>query len=279
MSAAGRPAPVRGTGIITRPTGQSGSLAAALERAGFASVLLPVFEIAPVARPAALTRVWSRIGQFDLIHFASANAIRHFFEHRPAGAAFKPGAMIAVMGPGSRAAVAPWVRDDAVEIVTPGQELAPVLPTALDSETLMVTLEARLTAGFEGLHALLVKGDGGRDWLAQALTEAGAQVEGVAVYRRLCPRLTEEQAGMLRALSAQPDPTVFVVTSSEGAQNLATMLGAYDAIGAWAKRTPIVVTHARVAQRARTLGFAQVFLSAPNDDAVVRTIESACPPV
>ena len=66
----------RGTAIITRPTGQSGSLAAALGQHGFASLLLPVFDIAPVTRPALVQRVWARSAEFDLIHFASANAIK-----------------------------------------------------------------------------------------------------------------------------------------------------------------------------------------------------------
>jgi len=266
----------RGTAIITRPTGQSGSLAAALGQRGFASLLLPVFDIAPVTRPALVQRVWARSAEFDLIHFASANAIKHFFAHRPAGQAFKPGALIAVMGPGSRAVVTPFLGDAPVQIVTPGQELAPAQPAALDSETLMVTLETVLPGGFVGKRALLVKGDGGRDWLARALTEAGMQAEGIAVYRRLCPLMTPAQADSLRARAAAAEPTAFVVTSSEGAQNLVTMLAPEAALMAWALATPVVVTHARVAQRARTLGFTRVLLSAPNDDAVVRTIESAC---
>jgi len=267
---------LRGTAIITRPTGQAGSLAAALEQRGFASLLLPVFDIAPVTKPAPVHRIWARSADFDLIHFASANAIKHFFAHRPEGRGFKPGALIAVMGPGSRAVITPYLGDAPVRIVTPGQELAPAQPAALDSETLMVTLETVLADGFVGKRALLVKGDGGRDWLAAALAEAGAQVEGIAVYRRLCPPLGETQAASLRTRAAASDPSAFVVTSSEGAQNLVTMLAPDAALTAWAKATPIVVTHARVAQRARTLGFARVFLSAPNDDAVVRTIESAC---
>lgn len=270
------PAAARGTAIITRPTGQSGSLANALAGHGFASLLLPVFDIAPVTKPAPVQRIWTRSPEFDLIHFASANAIKHFFAHRPEGQKFKPGALLAVMGPGSRAAIAPYLGDDTAQIVTPGQELAPVQPAALDSETLMVTLETVLADGFVGKRALLVKGDGGRDWLARALTEAGVQVEGIAVYRRLCPPLSATQAASLRTRIAAPDPSAFVVTSSEGAQNLVTMLAPDATLTAWAKATPIVVTHARVAQRARTLGFARVFLSAPNDDAVVRTIESAC---
>ena len=270
------PAALRGTAIITRPTGQSGSLAAALEHAGFAPLLLPVFEIAPVAKAAPVERVWARIGEFDLIHFASANAIKHFFAHRAPGHAFKPGALLAVMGPGSRAAITPWLGDAPVRVVTPGQELAPAEPAALDSETLMLTLETLLPDGFGGRRALLVKGDGGRDWLAQALDEAGAEVEGIAVYRRLCPRLSDDQVAGLRARMASSAPTAFVVTSSEGAQNLAAMLAPFDAIQAWAKGMPLVVTHARVAQRAASLGFGRVLLSAPNDDAVVRTIELAC---
>lgn len=271
---------MRGTVVVTRPTGQNGSLARRLGDAGWSVLLLPVFEIAPLADGASIARAWRRIGEYDLIHFTSANAIRHFFDHRPAEGrgAFKPGALLAVMGPGSRGVVAPRIEGEPVAIVTPGQELGAVEPAALDSETLMVTLDTLMPAGMHGLRVLMVRGEGGRDWLAGALADAGARVEGLPVYRRLCPTLTVAQLAELENLRARLEPTAFVVTSSEGVQNLATMLAPHEEIGDFVRGVLVVVTHARVAQRAKTLGFRQVKQVAPNDDAVVRTIESTRSP-
>ena len=66
---------------------------------------------------------------------------------------------------------------------------------------------------------LIVRGDGGREWLADRLREAGAEVETVAAYRRLVPEPSIGGLARVHALLAG-EPHAWLVTSSEGVRNL-----------------------------------------------------------
>src|SRR5439155_1658691 len=65
-----------------------------------------------------------------------------------------------------------------------------------DSEALWERLAAR---DWRGAPVLVVRGDGGRDWLAQRLRERGAQVAFVAAYHRAAPRFDAAQRQLLDA--------------------------------------------------------------------------------
>ncbi|WP_434172600.1 uroporphyrinogen-III synthase, partial [Streptococcus pyogenes] len=53
-----------------------------------------------------------------------------------------------------------------------------------DSEALWAQLDP---AALAGKPVLIIRGNGGRDWLGDRLREAGAQVEAVEAYQRTLP--------------------------------------------------------------------------------------------
>jgi uroporphyrinogen-III synthase len=57
------------------------------------------------------------------------------------------------------------------------------------------------------------------------------------------------------------------ITSSEGLRNLYEMIG--DSGRAWLRKTPLFVSHERIAESARKLGFAQVIPTAAGDDGLM----------
>jgi len=285
------------TVVFTRPRGQGAELLRQLADAGFGVLDIPAFEIAPAADPHAVAAMRARLGAFDLIHFASVNALRGLlggdgFE-TAAAASLRPGAWIAVMGPTSRAEALRHPALAGARIVTPGEEAAgapsalaqsPADAPQLDSETLLATLDAIYPTPLAGRRALLVKGDGGRDTLALGLAARGMTVERVEVYQRRCPQLAAADRAALAALAggnaeAAPDrpSAVIVATSSEGIANFHSMLAPWPSLADWLTRTPVLVTHTRVAQRAQALGIAHVRLCAPGDDAIFRTLKSGAP--
>ncbi|TGT11506.1 fused uroporphyrinogen-III synthase HemD/membrane protein HemX, partial [Mesorhizobium sp. M3A.F.Ca.ET.174.01.1.1] len=73
--------------------------------------------------------------------------------------------------------------------------------------------------GLEGKRVLIVRGDGGREWLADRLREAGAQVETVAAYRRLVPEPSIAAWARVHQLLAG-EAHAWLLTSSEGVRNL-----------------------------------------------------------
>jgi hypothetical protein len=75
----------------------------------------------------------------------------------------------------------------------------PLDPARSDSEHLLQALDlARLA----GRRVLVVRGEGGRELMPDALRRAGATVETVAAYRRAVPALTPELAARLAGLLA-----------------------------------------------------------------------------
>ena len=242
--------------IVTRPTAQAAAWVEALQRDGLQAQALPLIGIEPPRDLAAVRAVWARLPEFALVVFVSANAVQHFFAARPAGALWPQGLAAASTGPGTSAAL----RSAGIaHIEEPAAESA-----EFDSEALWARLASR---PWTGLHVLVVRGDGGRDWLAQVLRKHGAEVDFVAAYRRVPPTLDEPARRLLAAAKAEPAQHLWLFSSSEAVSHLLRVAPLFDwsASQAWA-------SHARIAQAARAAGFGRVERVAPDPQAVVRRL-------
>ncbi|MCM2209792.1 uroporphyrinogen-III synthase, partial [Klebsiella quasipneumoniae] len=72
-----------------------------------------------------------------------------------------------------------------------------------------------------GRQVLIIRGNGGRDWLGDRLREAGATVEAVEVYSRTLPEPTTMQWQAVRdSLRPGAPPYAWLLTSSEAVRNL-----------------------------------------------------------
>jgi uroporphyrinogen-III synthase len=224
---------------------------------------VPLIEIAAPLDPQPVADAWHGLGGRGGVVFVSSNAVAGFFAARPAGAAWPAGLLAATPGPGTaeslRAAGVP-----AAAIVTPAAD-AP----QLDSESLWEQLKRH---DWTGRSVLVVRGDGGRDWLVERLIDAGAKVDAVAAYRRLAPRLSAEARRHVDAAFAAPARHAWHFSSSEAIAHLEALDGVAIAPGSRA-----LATHPRIAVRARQAGFAEVFEVHPGLDAVVACIQSMQP--
>jgi uroporphyrinogen III methyltransferase / synthase len=184
-----------------------------------------------------------------------------------------------VVGPGSVAALARHgVAAPACQVISP-HAAADDDTARFDSEGLYAALEQALGANaFEGKRVLIVRGDGGREWLADRLREAGAEVETVAAYRRIVPDPSVSTWQRVHALLAG-EPHVWLVTSSEGVRNLADL--ARDHLTstevAQLKHAPFVAPHPRIAETARGLGFDSITVSGAGDERIARALLSSLP--
>ena len=139
-----------------------------------------------------------------------------------------------------------------------------------DSEALWAIVGPRVVPG---TRVLIVRGGdaqgqpAGRDWLAQALDDAGARRETVVAYRRLAPVLDEAQRRLAEEGAA--GRALWLFSSSEAIANLRAALPAID----W-RAARAIATHPRIAQAARGAGFGTVRESAPLLEALVASIES-----
>jgi uroporphyrinogen-III synthase len=241
--------------IVTRPAAQAAPLVAALRARGVAASGLPLIDIAPAPDPAAVAAAWAGLDGDALAFFASANAVEHFLAARPAGRAWPAATLAAGPGPGTAAAL----RAGGVPpplVVEPTPEAA-----SFDSEALWERLRGR---DWRACRVLLVRGEQGRDWLAEQLQAAGAKVHAVAAYRRLAPQPDAAGRVLLGLARAEPGAYLWHFSSSEAVGHLAAL-----APGSTWAAAAAVATHPRIAAAARALGFGEVGEIAPGLDAMV----------
>ncbi|WP_043174465.1 fused uroporphyrinogen-III synthase HemD/membrane protein HemX, partial [Burkholderia ambifaria] len=115
----------------------------------------------------------------------------------------------------------------------------------------------------------------GREWLAERLREAGADVTLVAAYRRVVPEPRVGAWERVHALLAGA-PHAWLVTSSEGVRNLHELARTHlnDAEIEALKHAPLVTPHPRIEQTARALGFDRITLTGAGDERIVRAFRT-----
>jgi uroporphyrinogen-III synthase len=237
------PGPLAGVGVlVTRPARQAAAFAQKLAALGATPVVFPAIVILPPADRTSLERAHARLGTYDLAFFVSANAV----EYGAPAAGRWPATLVAFApGPGTAEALA------AVGIAD-----ARIPLTTQDSEGLLALPEL---AEVRGKRAVIFRGEGGREALADALAARGAQVDHAVCYRRAAPSSGAE--GLVDALREGRVQAV-TVTSSEGVDNLWQVLG--DEGRALAARVPWFAPHPRIVARVRALGL-DVAGTAPGD--------------
>jgi uroporphyrinogen III methyltransferase / synthase len=260
------------TVVITRPAGQSAELVALLAAAGAQTIEFPLIDIADVEDAGPLRASLASLENYALVVFVSPNAVDRAFAQYDA---MWPHALpVGVVGPGSVAALARHgVEAPAYRVISPAVA-ADDDAARFDSEALFAALEASLgIGGFEGKRVLIVRGDGGREWLADRLREAGAEVEAVAAYRRIMPEPSIGAWARVHALLSG-EPHAWLITSSEGMRNLDELAQEHLAADeiAQLKRAMLVTPHPRIAQTARGVGFDRITVSGAGDERIARTL-------
>ena len=252
--------------LVTRPAGQAAEWTTALREAGVDALALPLIGIAPSPSPAAVDAAWSGLARQRLVVFVSPNAADSFMARRPAGMAWPTGVRAASLGPGTtRRLVAAGVPREA--IVEPAAESA-----QFDSEALWARLAG---SDWQDAGVLLVRGDGGRAWLADRLTAHGARVAAVAAYRRIVPVLDVGSRALLQGAIAAPGAPPVAVRQFGGDRQPA------GARRRRRRRRPCdwsaslaLATHPRIAERARRAGFGRVHETRPMLAAATACIQS-----
>lgn len=239
--------------VVTRPSGQAAHLATRLLELGAEPVLFPVLEIRDVEDIRPLLDVAIRLDQFDLAVFVSPNAIDKALGIILPRRTWPAGLQAAAVGKISEQALA---RQGIVNVISP--------PSRFDSEAL---LELPELVAASGKRVVIFRGDGGRDVLGETLVARGAQVEYVTCYRRLRPQ--RDAAPLLQLWEAGKLDAV-TLTSSEGLRNFFDMIGHLGQ--AWLKKTPLFVSHARIAAQAQRLGLHQTIAAAPGDEGLIEAL-------
>jgi uroporphyrinogen-III synthase len=263
--------------IVTRVQPQAQQWVAQLQQLGFDACALPLIEVRAVADVTPLHAAWRELPNYAALMFVSRAAVDFFFKENSA-LAFTNKASVAIKtrywatGPGtSRALLAQGLA--AAQTDSPSE-----LAGQFDSEALWARVQSQINPGD---RVLIVRGDSdgdepqpatprpgvGRDWLADQLTHAGAQVSFVVAYRRGPPVWTAPELAF--AKTSALDGSLWLLSSSEAVAHLQDLLPGQG----WACARALA-THPRIAEAARQQGFGQVTVTRPTLDDVVASIKS-----
>jgi uroporphyrinogen-III synthase len=236
--------------VVTRPGEPGQRLSAGLRDLGLAALWWPAFDLLPPLNGGALQSIAQRLAEFDLVVFVSPASVRAWANvdlraQWPAataiagvGATTLRLARSLLAGAGAARGIAP----------SAGADLA-------GSEGLWETLRRQTPLPQK---VLIVRAESGRDWLADRLREAGAQVECASVYRRLMHAPSPEQRAALGACRAAGAFATTVVTSSEAVAALDSQLEQAADLQAWLRQGLVLASHPRIAQALSTAGYGRV---------------------
>ncbi|MBE0494228.1 MAG: uroporphyrinogen-III synthase [Thiomicrospira sp.] len=238
--------------LNTRPKHQAWCLNQALLEAGFASLDCPSLQIQTQALEHCPQ--WD---DYDVWVFVSRNAVKHFAQQLPNKSARFNAALVAV-GDATAQAIQQqgW------------PNLAPV-PNTFDSEGM---LNLAVFAQPKGLRVAIVRGDGGREYLAQSLIEQGAQVDFLEVYRRQAAPFCQTAWQTFK----QAQTPVLLFTSVSSLDVFSAQLAAQNPDHqAWCFRQTLIVFSQRIQNAARKIGFSGPILVTPtsSDGAIVETLQ------
>lgn len=237
--------PLDGLNIaVTRPRDQATYLQQRITQLGGSVILFPLLEINPVVDASKLAEACSRLADFDLVIFISPNAVRYGMAAIHAQQTLPT--RIATIGQGS----AHDLRELGFKNVIAPQD-------RFDSEALLALPELQVIQGWK---IAIFRGEGGRELLGDTLKARGASVEYVACYQRSKPQLN-----IAELLNNKLD--AITVSSSEALTHLWEIPG-HHKIATLA----LFVPHARIAEKARQLGWQNVHLTASGDDGIVAGI-------
>lgn len=233
--------------LVTRPAAQSAGLVARLQDQGADVVLFPALAILPTSRPDALKAVLAGLGGYDLAIFISPSAAEWgLAEAGP----WPAGLQVAAVGQGTARALA-----------ARGISPALVPETGADSEHLLALPQL---ADVAGRRILILRGEGGREQLAEYLRARGARVDYAECYRRGCPEA--DPAPLLDALANRRIGAV-TAFSGETLDNLLALLG--PACPPTLLDLPLFVPHPRIAEHARELGFRAIQVTDPGESGLI----------
>ncbi|MDS4042799.1 MAG: uroporphyrinogen-III synthase [Candidatus Competibacter sp.] len=240
--------------LVTRPEHQADRLCQWIEGHGGTTIRFPVLTIAEPRDWVPALAIFDRLADYDLAIFTSANAVDRALPPIRERGGFPPRLEITAIGKATTEALA---RHGIDRCLQPDH--------GFNSEALLALPRIGNVAG---QAIVIVRGEGGRELLAETLTARGARVDRAEVYRRERPAA---DVGILLERWSRREIGAVVVASTESLLNLFDMLG-IDGQD-YLRHTPMIAVSARTVQTAANLGCRQLLLAREaSDDAIAAAL-------
>jgi uroporphyrinogen-III synthase len=182
--------------------------------------------------------------------------------------------LIGAVGAATAEAVRRWVAGaESARIIAPAPGGGETDEAESGSEALWALL---LATGIRPRRVLVLRAQGGRDWLLQRWRDAGVEVNALAVYSRIPHRRTARERDWLQAHGGAA-AIATVITSSAAVEALARQLDDLPAVLDAVRAGPALASHPRIAQRLHAAGFASVRVIALEPASIAAALAGAPP--
>ncbi len=253
--------------VVTRPVAQAQGLAALIEQSGGNAILFPTLKITESNDKTALDQLIADLADYSILIFISPNAVKfglgHILQHSKIPASCK----IATVGKGSATHAKVLLKRD-IDIVPAAFN---GLSGGYNSESLLSLPELQ---SVKNKKIAILRGNGGRELLAETLRERGAQVSYICTYTRSVPDDDDlENRLTLLKNKANANALCVTITSGESLHNFVSLLG--NQATQWLKIMQLIVINERLVSLAKQSGFKQPPLIAKNasDQALVDCVQ------
>ena len=214
--------------LVTRPQHQASSLCELICEAGGEAIAFPTLDIVPLAVGDTDTR---ELNTQDMIIFVSQNAVMYFDN------TLKQQLPDDILNIAVGASTAKCMQEHGFNAVIQA-------PSPAGTESLLAMPELQ---DVEGKRVLIVRGQDGRELLAETLTKRGAKTHYLEVYQRGLPSPMQERVE--QALSAER----IIISSVNSLVNLCQLLGKENI-----KNKHLIVVSNRIKQYAIEQGFKHI---------------------
>ena len=204
--------------LVTRPREQAAELVDLLEAAGAEAIEAPLVRILPPADYEPLDEACRQIRQYDLIVFASANAVDSFMTRLRAAASdvrVLHGIQLCAAGPGTAKAL----ERHGIKV--------DLVPDEFRAEAVAKAVTA--SGSVRGKRVLLPRADIGRELVADELRKQGAEVTEVVAYRTVAADLEREGEPDVYKLLLEHRIDAVTFTSASAVRSFVRLVGAEPA--------------------------------------------------
>ncbi len=232
--------------LVTRPEHQAQNLCDLINAQGGEAIAFPVISIKPMLVED------KAVSNCDMIIFVSRNAVSYFVDG--SRKKFNESIQCVAIGAGT-----------AKRMIECGLRVDIQAPSPAGSESLLAMPEFQDAVDKQ---IVIVRGQGGRELLADTLTARGASVQYVEVYQRQIPSPNNDNIEQAKQAGCS------IVTSVAGLDNLCQLIK-----GDTLKNKRLIVISERIKQRALELGFQQIYVADDaSDNAIVQKVKDGARP-
>ncbi|MEN9916158.1 MAG: uroporphyrinogen-III synthase [Pseudomonadota bacterium] len=241
--------------LITRPMHQAHSLIEQIQKYEGIAVHFPTLDIIPSKNIKKIELSIKKLNQYDFVIFISPNSAYYIAKSIHRICSFWPKNLkILATGPGTALAL--------TQCDLPCHEY-PKNDFSGKGILKLATLQNVNQKKF-----LIIKGEGGRAYLAESLKARGAQVDNLNVYKRQLPKIDKSN------IPNQKSIDIIICTSHSGLKNLVSLLYPYWQASLLKKQLLVIST--RLQDSAKKLGFVKTPLISDNatNTAILNTLFS-----